>query len=96
MSTEKTPPLDRRRLLRLVAAMSLTVIVWIFLVDRAIHFGSQGRDGESAAWFFAFLATLGATACLFVTLILGNKVLSTLRSDVRPQEVPTAGRRVSR
>ena len=45
---------------------------------------------------FLALATIGATACLFVTLILGTKVASTLRGETEPPPVVPGGRRASR
>lgn len=88
----------RRRLLVLALGITLTLVAWGFLVWAAIDFGAEARGGEAPAWFFLALATVGATACLFVTLILGNKVLATLRGDVPPPRDarPTGGRRAAR
>jgi hypothetical protein len=94
-----TPPLeppvqaDRRLLGSLAAGITAAVVAWGFLVAQAISFGSKARGGESEGWFFLFLATLGATACMFVVLILGTKVLAALRGDVRPTRVSSGGRR---
>lgn len=88
------PPLPRRRLFGLALGITATLVAWGFLVWAAIDFGSRARDGESLAWAFLALATLGATACLFVTLILGNKVLAALRGEVRPSS--GGGRRAAR
>jgi hypothetical protein len=91
--------LPRRRLLVLALGITATLVAWGFLVWAAIDFGGQARNGESAAWAFLALATVGATACLFLTLILGNKVLATLRAvaspPVRAGAVP-GGRRAAR
>ncbi|RNL65406.1 hypothetical protein EFK50_05475 [Nocardioides marmoriginsengisoli] len=92
---EQLPP-DRRRLLKLAAGITATIVAWGFLVAEAIDFGSQGRSGQGEAWVFAFFATLGATACMFVTLILVNKVLATLRGEVRVKTVSVPGRRAAR
>lgn len=88
-------PLPRRRLLGLALGITATLVAWGFLVWAAIDFGSQARGGETPAWAFVALATVGATACLFVTLILGNKVLATLRGEApaRPVSVPGGRRR---
>jgi hypothetical protein len=97
-SGERTeaPALPRGRLLALALGITATLVAWGFLVWAAIDFGSQARAGEVPAWAFLALATVGATACLFVTLILGNKVLTTLRGQA-PSRVPVgAGRRASR
>lgn len=95
-SGERTEPapLPRRRLLGLALGITLTLIAWGFLVWAAIDFGAQARAGESPAWAFLAMATVGATACLFLTLILGNKVLATLRGEVaRPTASMPGGRR---
>lgn len=87
----------RRRLLLLALGITATLVAWGFLVWAAIDFGAQARDGETPAWAFVALATLGATACLFVTLILGNKVLATLRGEQAERPVvPGGGRRAAR
>ncbi|HET6151708.1 MAG TPA: hypothetical protein VFE15_02065 [Marmoricola sp.] len=94
-----TPPLappaapDRKLLGSLAAGITAAVVAWGFLVAQAIRFGSKGRDGETEAWFFLFLATLGATACMFVMLILGTKALAALRGEAQPRRVSGGGRR---
>jgi hypothetical protein len=93
--TEATP-VRRGRLLILALGITATLVAWGFLVWEAINFGSQARDGEAPAWVFLGLATVGATACLFLTLILGSKVIGTLR-DRAPVQVPVpGGRRAAR
>lgn len=89
-------PLPRRRLLGLALGITLTVVAWGFLVWAAINFGADARNGETISWVFLALATIGATACLFVTLILGTKVASTLRGETEPPPVVPGGRRASR
>ncbi|MCW2857992.1 MAG: hypothetical protein JWR52_3607 [Marmoricola sp.] len=74
-------------MLRLVAALAVTVLAWGLLVWQAIDFGSRGRAGEGLAWVFLVLATVGAAACLFTTMILGNKIFQLLRGD--PPGPPT-------
>jgi hypothetical protein len=89
-------PVPRGRLLILALGITATLVAWGFLVWEAINFGSQARDGQAPAWVFLGLATVGATACLFLTLILGSKVIGTLR-DRAPVRVPVpGGRRVAR
>lgn len=83
-------------MLQLVAGLSLTVLAWGILVWRAIAFGSQARSGESLAWLFLALATLGAAACLFTTLILGTKVFVLLRGDTPRPPPGSGGHRASR
>ena len=86
-------PLPRRRLLLLALGITLTLVAWGFLVWAAIDFGARARDGEGAAWAFAALATVGATACLLVTLILVARLLATLRGGTEPRAVVQGGRR---
>lgn len=86
-----------REMLTLAGGATATLIAWGFLVIQAIRFGADARDGQGAAWIFLFLATLGATACLFMTLILGNKLRLLLKGEerVKPTKVP-GGRRAAR
>jgi len=88
------PPLPRRRLLLLALGITATLVAWGFLVWAAIDFGADARGGETPAWTFAGLATVGATACLMVTLILIAKVFSALRRA--PRAPAQGGRRVAR
>ena len=92
---QEAPPLPRRRLVVLALGITLTLVAWGFLVWAAIDFGAQARDGETPAWAFLALATIGATACLLVTLILGSKVLAVLRGE-EPRERVAGGRRAMR
>ena len=79
----------------LALGITLTLVAWGFLVWAAIDFGAQARDGETPAWLFLAFATIGATACLLVTLILGSKVLGVLRGEA-PRARVSGGRRASR
>ncbi len=58
--------------------MTVTLVAWGFLVVAAVEFGKDARAGQSQAWAFLGLATVGAAACLFLTLILGAKALEAL------------------
>ena len=80
----------------LALGITLTLIAWGFLVWAAIDFGADARGGETLAWVFLALATLGATACLFVTLILGSKLATTLRGEAATRPVVPGGRRAAR
>jgi hypothetical protein len=86
------PSLPRRRLLVLALGITATLVAWGFLVWAAIDFGARARDGENPAWLFAGLATIGATACLLVTLILAAKVVAAVRRGA-PSAPPVAGGR---
>ena len=88
--------LPRRRLLLLALGITATVVAWGYLVWAAIDFGSRARAGESAAWTFLGLATVGATACLLVTLILGTRLVGTLRGESQSRPVVPGGRRRAR
>ena len=76
----------------------LTLAAWAVLVFAAIGFGRDARSGDSTAWTFLGLASVGATACLFVTLILGARLVGVVRA--RTAEPPPArlpgGRRAAR
>jgi hypothetical protein len=65
-------------LLLLAVGVTLCVVAWGYLVKSAIDFGVSARGGESDAWLFLGLASLGAVACLFVGLILVAKVFRRL------------------
>lgn len=81
----------RPRLLRHALGVTATVVAWGYLVWAAIDFGGKARNGETLAWLFCFLATLGAAACLFMTLILVNKLLATLRGEAPAPRAPGGG-----
>lgn len=86
-----------REMLVLAGGVTGTLIAWGFLVVQAIGFGGDARDGHGVAWIFLFLATVGATACMFMALILGNKLRLLLKGvePVKPTKVP-GGRRAAR
>ncbi len=86
----------RARLLLLSAAVTAALVAWGFLVWSAIDFGAQARSGEGLAWLFLALATIGATACLFLTLILGGRLVGALRGEIPPPTSPPGGRRAAR
>ncbi len=65
-------------LLLLAVGTTACVVAWGYLVKAAIDFGSTARGGQSEAWWFLGLASLGAIACLFVGLMLGARILHRL------------------
>lgn len=96
---EESPPPQppmHQRLPGLGAGVLATVVAWGFLVGRAIHFGSQSKHGESAAWFFMVLATLGAAACMFVAMFLGVRIMAVFRGDPLRRRATTGGKRAAR
>jgi RsiW-degrading membrane proteinase PrsW (M82 family) len=78
--------------------VTVTLVAWGVLVFAAIEFGRQARSGESTAWTFLGLASAGATACLFVTMILGARLVAVVRGRQgapRAARIP-GGRRAAR
>lgn len=65
-------------LLLLALGVTLCVVAWGYLVKAAIDFGSTARGGQSDAWWFLALASLGAVACLFVGLMLVARITRRL------------------
>ncbi|MDP3967995.1 MAG: hypothetical protein Q8Q02_06910 [Nocardioides sp.] len=65
-------------LLTLALGATATLVAWGYLASAAITFGVLGRSGNGGAWLLMALAALGATACLFVALILLTRVLRGL------------------
>ena len=84
----------------LAVGVTLTVVAWGFLVWAAIGFGSDARGGETVAWAFLALATIGAAACLFLTLILLTRLIGTITSggqeEAESRPVVPGGRRAAR
>jgi hypothetical protein len=78
----------------LLYALAITgcVVAWGYLVYAAIDFGSTARGGDSAAWWFLGLASVGAVACLFVGLMLVARTLRRLgiTRAPEPREEPAA------
>ncbi len=79
-------------LLTLSLGVTLAVVAWGYLVFAAIDFGVDARGGDSGAWGFLALASLGAVACLFIGLILVARLLARLAG---PPRTP-GGRRAAR
>ena len=65
-------------LLALCAGVTLCVVAWGYLVKAAIDFGTTARGGQSEAWWFLALASLGAIACLFIGLMLVSRITRRL------------------
>ena len=87
------PPV--RHLLLLGLPLIVALVAWGRLIVAAIGFGSQARSGDPTAWVLLGLATLGAAACLFVTLLLGARVLAVAQGRQAPAR-PRGGRRAAR
>lgn len=87
-------------LLLLALGITVCVVAWGYLVYAAIDFGSTARGGDSAAWWFLAVASIGAVACLFVGLMLVARLTRRLGitsgppSKEEPQR-PVGGRRAS-
>lgn len=82
-----------RRLLGLAVGITLTLIAWGYLVWLAIDFGAEARSGEPWAWALLGTATVGATACLFLTLILLARAARVMKGAPPP---PKGGKRRAR
>ncbi|WP_157953086.1 MULTISPECIES: hypothetical protein [Nocardioides] len=95
----------------LMFALAITgcLVAWGYLVYLAIDFGTSGRAGDSSAWAFLALASLGAVACLFAGLLFVSRLLRALGITKDPAEAeatapaptpvasrPTGGRRAAR
>jgi hypothetical protein len=89
-----TPP--RTKILVLALVVTLTLVAWGVLVYAAIDFGGEARSGEPVAWLFLALATLGAAACLFTTLLLGGRILTLVRGAEPAPARPKGGHRAVR
>ena len=82
--------LPRKKILLLALGVTATLVAWGVLVYAAIGFGQEARSGETTAWVFLALTTLGAAACLFLTLILGARILPLFRGGIQTATAPTA------
>lgn len=74
-------------MLLLAGAVTAAVVAWGYLVSVAIDFGTSARGGESTAWWYLAMASLGAVLCLFLGLVLISRLLQAL-GITRPPEVP--------
>jgi hypothetical protein len=74
----------------LLLALGITgcIVAWGYLVYAAIDFGSTARGGDSTAWWFLALASVGAVACLFVGLLLVARALRRLGITSTPRPRP--------
>ena len=77
-----------RTILLLALGVTATLVAWGVLVYAAIDFGKEARSGEPAAWVLLALTTLGAAACLFVTLILGARILPLFQGGGQTEAPP--------
>ncbi len=62
----------------------LAIVAWGYLVYLAIDFGTSARGGESRAWWFLGLSSLGAVLCLFLGLVLVARLLRALGITAPP------------
>jgi hypothetical protein len=80
----------------LALLVTATLVAWGVLVFAAIDFGAEARSGEPTAWVFVGLSTVGAAACLFVTLLLGARTLGVIRGREQPAPRTGGGHRATR
>ena len=67
-----------RPALAFALAITACLVAWGYLVYLAIDFGTTARAGESDAWAFLALSSLGAVACLFAGLLFVSRLLRAL------------------
>ena len=89
------------KLLSLALGVTLCVVAWGYLVYAAIDFGASARGGETRAWWFLAMASLGAVVCLFVGLLLVARLMRlvgvTKTEDAEPPPPrPIGGKRAAR
>jgi hypothetical protein len=89
------------KLLPLALGVTLCVVAWGYLVYAAIDFGATARGGETRAWWFLAVASLGAVVCLFVGLLLVARLMRlvgvTKTEDAEPSPPrPIGGKRAAR
>jgi hypothetical protein len=89
------------KLLPLALGVTLCVVAWGYLVYAAIDFGATARGGETRAWWFLAVASLGAVVCLFVGLLLVARLMRlvgvTKTEDTEPTPPrPIGGKRAAR
>ncbi|CAN5259580.1 hypothetical protein BH09ACT12_BH09ACT12_28300 [soil metagenome] len=72
-------------LLMLTLGVTASVVAWGYLVVAAIDFGGAAREGDTTAWWFLALSSLGAVACLFLGLILVSRIIRALGITRGPQ-----------
>jgi len=89
------------KLLPLALGVTLCVVAWGYLVYAAIDFGATARGGETRAWWFLAMASLGAVVCLFVGLLLVARLMRlvgvTKTQDAEPPPPrPIGGKRAAR
>ncbi|CUR60444.1 conserved hypothetical protein [metagenome] len=87
-------PRNHRLLLVLALATTLCLVAWGYLVWAAIDFGRTARAGDSGAWIYLAVASLGAITCLFIGLLLVVRLLRAL-NPTSPHPTP-GGRRAKR
>jgi hypothetical protein len=89
------------KLLPLALGVTLCVVAGGYLVYAAIDFGATARGGETRAWWFLAMASLGAVVCLFVGLLLVARLMRlvgvTRTEDAEPPPPrPIGGKRAAR
>jgi hypothetical protein len=97
-------PTFQPKVLLLALATTVAIVAWGYLVYLAIDFGTSARGGESRAWWFLGLSSLGAVLCLFLGLVLVARLLRAVGITAPPGDdavSPTpprtpGGRRASR
>jgi len=69
-------------------AVLLTALAWAVLVYYAIRLGPDAKAGEVRAWVLLVVATLGAIGCLFLSMMLGSRLVELVRGRPAPAKLP--------
>ena len=85
----KNAPTLRPKVLLLAAAVTAALVAWGYLVYLAIDFGTSARAGDSRAWWYLGLSSLGAVLCLFLGLVLIARLLRALGITEAPDTSAT-------
>ena len=74
-------------LLAMALAAALSAGAWVYLVRSAIAFGRLARGGQGQAWLFTGAASVGATVCALLVIVLLARMLRSLGiiSDYKPR-----------
>ena len=75
-----------RPALAFALAITACLVAWGYLVYLAIDFGTTARAGDSNAWAFLVLSSLGAVACLFAGLLFVSRLLRALGLSSRVED----------
>lgn len=101
---DKTKARFRPDLLLLAIGITFALVAWGYLVLAAIDFGATARhDGDTSAWLFLAVASVGGMLCLFLAFMLAVRLARALglasAPEPRPKRAPgtpKGGKRAAR